>query len=891
MLVHLWGIIAATTLFSFVDAQDASGTVLPPILPLALKSPYLHAWTSNSNVTFSFPMFWNKDNLGWEGMIRVDDHTYQWLGRSSDANPEPANLTSTQITPTSTIFSYLAGPAQLNVTFLSPIESSDPIRQSIPFAYIALNVSFVDGAQHHVQVYMDISGEWLAATPLELMTWSTNIVGSASFHQIQRNSVQPLIETTQDRAEDIISVLATKSGSDVSLVPGLDRDCRVQFRDNGVVTGSSSLTAPAQVGFPYPVFSITKDLGTISSTASPVVFAIGAYRNVSVSFVTSTGETQSRQPLFSTQYTSVSDVVDAFLSDYPNAQARADNVDAQIGKAASNVSEIYANFVSLTARQAMAGTELTIAKGSDGNWNNSDVKMFMKNIGNSNRTSPVEAIYASFPFFLSINTTYAGQLLSPLLEFQDSSSNTQAYAARDIGDTYPRASNENMQHQQPVEHTSSMLIMTLAHAKGSQDSTLISRHYSLLRRWAEFLVNSTMDPPDVITIDGEAQAKNTNLILKGIIALNAMSEISSLVKQTDDSSRYSKTASDNLNQLLPLTLTSNNEHFLPRPNANDVASWTQMYNLYADTLLGTNLIDKSVYQSQASFYQTQVSHSNYGLPISSTNTFGNMAWTLFTAATISNSSIRDNVISPLWEFVTSVNNTGPLVTNYTVSGFDSRLASGSASPAMGAAFAPLVSSLITGSSGGLGGGSGTTGNGGPGSGGTLESGSKHSIAGPVAGGVVGGLVIISLLALGVVLWRRRSRKPIAKKEPTRTAFTPSPFVSSVPRDGEYSPGLTSASEKRRQIDDIPDVPVEDRSILPESTASSEPEATTPTIVPELSSESPPQTQIASSQAPMGSNGDIEVLRAEVQALRQAMQHNVVVIGGSSLPPPSYTPRP
>ena len=29
---------------------------------------------------------------------------------------------------------------------------------------------------------------------------------------------------------------------------GLDRDCRVQFRDTGVVTGSSRFSAPAQVG-------------------------------------------------------------------------------------------------------------------------------------------------------------------------------------------------------------------------------------------------------------------------------------------------------------------------------------------------------------------------------------------------------------------------------------------------------------------------------------------------------------------------------------------------------------------------------------------------------------------------------------------------------------------
>ena len=78
--------------------------------------------------------------------------------------------------------------------------------------------------------------------------------------------------------------------------------------------------------------------------------------------------------------------------------------------------------------------------------------MFMKDIGDSKYVSdclltmtvwltylcswvnPVEIVYASFPFFLFINSTYAGQLLSPLLEFQDTPYYNQAYAARDIGE-------------------------------------------------------------------------------------------------------------------------------------------------------------------------------------------------------------------------------------------------------------------------------------------------------------------------------------------------------------------------------------------------------------------------------------------------------------------------
>jgi len=42
-------------------------------------------------------------------------------------------------------------------------------------------------------------------------------------------------------------------------------------------------------------------------------------------------------------------------------------------------------------------------------------------------------IYASFPAFLYLNATLAGQLLVPLLEFQSSVSYNLDYAAPDLG--------------------------------------------------------------------------------------------------------------------------------------------------------------------------------------------------------------------------------------------------------------------------------------------------------------------------------------------------------------------------------------------------------------------------------------------------------------------------
>ena len=58
--------------------------------------------------------------MGWAGKIRVNGTTYKWLGM--DGSGTPANVTNIQITPTRSIFVLQAGPMNVTITFLSPIE-------------------------------------------------------------------------------------------------------------------------------------------------------------------------------------------------------------------------------------------------------------------------------------------------------------------------------------------------------------------------------------------------------------------------------------------------------------------------------------------------------------------------------------------------------------------------------------------------------------------------------------------------------------------------------------------------------------------------------------------------------------------------------------------------
>lgn len=136
------------------SAQAQSDTSLwTSWIPLAVRTPYLSAWQRTVDAPFNasnvdgvlraptiWPQFmqgqvcnmswtsclWLTDTQidGWIGMIRIDEtQTFVWLGDPAFGDGVHRTvLTNIQVTPTRTILNITAGPLDLTVTFLSPIE-------------------------------------------------------------------------------------------------------------------------------------------------------------------------------------------------------------------------------------------------------------------------------------------------------------------------------------------------------------------------------------------------------------------------------------------------------------------------------------------------------------------------------------------------------------------------------------------------------------------------------------------------------------------------------------------------------------------------------------------------------------------------------------------------
>ena len=70
-----------------------------------------------------------------------------------------------------------------------------------------------------------------------------------------------------------------------------------------------------------------------------------------------------------------------FLNDFANASSRAQQLDLKIRQDSAPISGLLGDLVALATAQVYGSTQLTIGTDARGNFNESDVMAFMKNVG------------------------------------------------------------------------------------------------------------------------------------------------------------------------------------------------------------------------------------------------------------------------------------------------------------------------------------------------------------------------------------------------------------------------------------------------------------------------------------------------------------------------------
>ncbi|KAI0650358.1 DUF1793-domain-containing protein [Trametes meyenii] len=700
---------AVSLLPSLAIGQGASNWTATPFnpssVPLAVRSPYLSAWLNQGAGTAlndAWPVFWTGSILGWAGFVKVDGTAYSWLGVPGvpKVNFTKATQKSFEFTSTQSNFGMNAGPVDLNITFLSPVEPGDLVNQSLPFSYLAVSAASNDGQDHSVQVYVDISAEWISGDNNLEAEWVTD-VGDMITHQVHLASEEMFTETN-DRAQYGTAYHSTLNDAGVTWQTGQDIMVRAQFINHGVLLNSQD-TNYRPVSNNWPVFALAHDLGKVNSASAPAVFSVGHVRDPVVQYILANNEMQQRTSVFWSRFSIINSAISVFLKDYSNALERAKLFDAQVQSDASKVSDDYAALVAISVRQVFGATELTLSRTGSGDYNTSDVQMYMKELSTGGTVNTADLIFPAWPLFLYMNPALGKQLLLPLLQYQATGQYPNAWAAHDVGVHYPNATghNDGGDTHMPIEESGNMLIMVLSYTQRTNDTSLIRDYFDLLDKWGSFLVQNTLFPGKQLSTDAFAgQLENqTNLAIKGIIGIKAMSEIAALAGDSEKSTDYNSTALQFAQKWQKLAMSSDGTHLtlaVDSPLVHHATaqtdashSWGIAYNLYADRLLGLNLIPNSVYDLQTKWYSDHF--NDFGIPLDTRHTYSKSDWQLWTAAVVTNNTVRDRLINSVRKYAADDNSSQPFADWYET--LDGRPMSTRARPVVGGHLAISASAI------------------------------------------------------------------------------------------------------------------------------------------------------------------------------------------------------
>lgn len=754
MRLCLWPALAALALV-LVDAS----TLTPPVLPLIVRNPYLSFWFAHSRDApwENWPIFWTGSTVGFAIIVTVPETktVYPLLGRSQDFLRQSSSYTVSfpqyngvtfDASTTNLTYTIPGSDVQITLSFLSPITPTSTFRQSLPAGYLTC---IVEGSTD-VSLYVDINGEWVSGNRDNKIEWGlvrteNNDSGRTPIKtwSITRRHEQLLTEF-YDHAE--WGTIHISAPADVEHQSGESKYIRRLFAEHGTLKNKVD-NSYRGIFEDEPIFAFSKSFKLSEKSQSShgvardsVIFTFALTQDPVVQFAAARGLTMMR-PLWASYFSSAYEMLQYHYDDYDTVVHLASNYSEQLAKDAyASGSQDYQDIAALSARQVLGATQFS---GTPDN-----PIIFLKEISSNGNFQTVDVIFPAFPFFLYTNPQWLAYLLEPLLEHQLSGQYPNDYSMHDLGLHFPNATghSDGLDEYMPVEECGDMLIMGLALVNALRDNTQpafvrtvpqeavplnlestkkshlvdpygmdrtwddmgttgekaaakwAKRSYKLWKQWTGYLVRESLIPANQLCTDDFAGwlANQTNLALKGIIGIKAMSEIANVVGDEAESKWYSDVADEYIKKWQEFGLSRDKTH--AKLAYTWYGSWTTLYNIFADALLCFHLppntstslgpgrfwsseqqpigggaktepkstfIPDRIYQIQSDWYHAVL--QRYGLPLDSRHLYTKSDWEFFAAA-VTSKKVRTEILQHVATWVNETVTDRPLTDLYETEG-------------------------------------------------------------------------------------------------------------------------------------------------------------------------------------------------------------------------------
>ena len=603
---------------------------------------------------------WTGQDFPLIGVVKVDGVPYRFMG-IEDYDPmmstngdvpglstegdsmsyftQTARQLSVDVQPTRTIYQFVCGPVQLDLTFIAPLLMDDLELVARPVNYLSYEMKTDDGQMHNVELYIEVSPHWA-------MNLSNQSSVSETF---TKDGFVFLKSGTKQQ-----NILGTK-GDDVRIdwgyfYLGTDRHNtlaavgnRNTLRENFLKGNTDFYASAANTKGENQRMALVCSLGTIRKSEGR--FLIGYDDIFSIQYF---GE--NLRPYWNRKGTET--ILSQFHkanSDYEKLIKKCIAFDYQLMKEATEAGgRRYAELCALAYRQAISAHKLVEAP-------NGDLLFLSKENSSNGSIGTVDITYPSAPLFLLYNPELVKGMLNPIFYYSESGRWTKPFAAHDVG-TYPLANGETYVGEMPIEESGNILILTASIAAVEGNTDYARRHWKTLTAWADYLLHNGLDPANQLCTDDFAGhlAHNANLSIKAILGVASYGYLAGKLGYKEQSESYIQKAKEMA--LEWVKMADDGDHY--KLAFDKPGTWSQKYNLVWDKLMDWHIFPDKVIQTEIPYYLSV--QNKYGLPLDNRETYTKTDWIMWTATLASDMETFEKFVDPVYLFMTTTPDRVPM---------------------------------------------------------------------------------------------------------------------------------------------------------------------------------------------------------------------------------------
>ena len=568
----------------------------------------------------------------------LDAGLYEEVQSNDQAGIEPATQLNVNVTATQSTYTFKCGPANLSVSFCSPLVLNDLELLSSPVSYITYKVKSADGKNHNINIYQGVSSNVAVNQPYQAVQASTYKQSGLTILKAGTTE-QPVLQ---------------KKGDNVRIDWGY-----VYIAAQQAVNAKQYVTSDATAvpSFLKAAYSNSSDGVKQLMLNTVIPFGSVGTSNVSKHIMIGYDEIYSVQ-YFKTNLKpwwrlSANATMEGALQkaekNYSAVMAKCAAMDARVyNDALKTGGQNLAKLCVIAYRQSIAAHQLV--KSPEG-----DLLFLSKENFSNGSINTVDITYPSAPLYLLYNPELLKGMCNGIFYYSESGKWTKPFAAHDLG-TYPIANGQTYGEDMPVEECGNMVILADAIVKSEKNADYAKKHWKTLTTWVNYLTEAGFDPGNQLCTDDFAGhlAHNANLSVKAIVAIGAYGQMAGMMGDKQTAAKYQSLAAEMAQKWI--AKADAGDHYGLVFDSKE--TWSQKYNMVWDKVLQLHLFPQEVYNKELKYYLGR--QNEYGLPLDSRKTYTKSDWILWTAAMADQANDFQALVNPVYNYATKTSSRVPI---------------------------------------------------------------------------------------------------------------------------------------------------------------------------------------------------------------------------------------